>query len=1356
MNPHGPSFLTHEKVKDQIPLFMCGNSFYLRLIGVKTVPMTTTRPKAIVAPVSGDPEDWENAGGEDAGEEEIPQAEVSEKHITSRMSLTPDSTIKEMREKLKYLSYVIHGSKAEVWSRLKRAEKEEYKRQEKAKQREAEIQMKNEDLVQGGSQVKSPTTPTPEERARHNLTHLPTADWCEHCVKGKGRENAHKISVSDRAVIQIDYSYLKADGSYEETTQDPAVVVVTAVDKGTGMYTAYSVPAKNFEKDFLVKNIKSFVAQLGHVRVAIRSDGEPAILQVNQELRDELNKMRGKDAETRAYSEQAPRYSAQSMGAVGAAQRTLKGDFLTMRSDLEAKTKLKLTPAMNVWPWMIRHGTRARFGVKANMRTAYEDAFGNQYTGQILPFGEVLVFKVPHSASGRRVGGRQLKGNSVWERGVFLGKVNETDEFLVGTPKGVHSVRTVRRLEESLRWSAEGITSLRGVPWNRETTIGRPRRAMAEAQAPPAKPKIESGFAGKEGLPMARAQGKKRPEGEEQKGETSQDPGKKAKILVTDSSARLEDIEMPNPEAAGSGLTAEDKKRQKEEADRKAVEESVKRWKKQEAEVEARIEGGPSKKLKIGEQTIGALFSAVEVEDPKELGLEEEEVKIDEDLDAGEIQGDEEEAWKKKPITDEERAEGKARELEKMNRFATYKVVPKAEAKGLILDSTWVEARKPDGSVRMRYCLREFKSNRYRDDVYAVSTTSATGRIIDLVGEMKHYCFFTADATNAFWQVPIDETCFMYPPKEWLEEEKKAGRPTDVMWQLEKEWYGRRVAGTRFVEWAAGKVVKGGCLRSALAPWLFHHPTLDISLEWHMDDIYGCGPPEAVKKFLAELHKEIEMKSEMHMPGGKPYYHLKRKRTYGKDGSLLIQADAKHLTNLKKLLHLNGAKGAVTPAVTGGNNFAHGEVRLNEEDAKKFKTAVGTLMYLAPDRPDCQFAIRELTKNLKEPTVADMQAAVRLVRYLIHTEGYGIKFEADESPEYLDCFSDTDWGNCKRTRKSTACGVFKVGSCVLASYCRGLAMICLSSGEAEFNGGVSACSEGLFYHQLLGFMGMCTKMRVHLDSSAARGVFQRQGAGRIRHLEIKSLWVQLALRQRKFTLHSVGTHDNVADVGTKALAVNKLEKFRGSLRIISEEEFRATEHEKTHTSQSVVGAVTKLQSVVQVLMALGLVQPAKAEGEAQDDNGSWMRYGLAFCVMWTIITMVWAVTSQLRSWFCSSEKDHKTGGKSQRVNTKTKHKVKTSQPRGALGSETSSSESERPQRGGQNERPRRGGQNERPHHGGGQKAAGDHITAVYKSEKGEVVHFDPECQGLNKRISPLSKMEVCCFCQRAQSKKKRA
>jgi len=37
-----------------------------------------------------------------------------------------------------------------------------------------------------------PRQPSEEERRTHNLTHLPYRNWCEHCVKGRGREADHK------------------------------------------------------------------------------------------------------------------------------------------------------------------------------------------------------------------------------------------------------------------------------------------------------------------------------------------------------------------------------------------------------------------------------------------------------------------------------------------------------------------------------------------------------------------------------------------------------------------------------------------------------------------------------------------------------------------------------------------------------------------------------------------------------------------------------------------------------------------------------------------------------------------------------------------------------------------------------------------------------------------------------------------------------------------------------------------------------------------------------------------------------------------------------------------------------------
>jgi len=44
----------------------------------------------------------------------------------------------------------------------------------------------------GVVKMMDPRQPSEEERRNHNLTHLPYRNWCEHCVKGRGREADHK------------------------------------------------------------------------------------------------------------------------------------------------------------------------------------------------------------------------------------------------------------------------------------------------------------------------------------------------------------------------------------------------------------------------------------------------------------------------------------------------------------------------------------------------------------------------------------------------------------------------------------------------------------------------------------------------------------------------------------------------------------------------------------------------------------------------------------------------------------------------------------------------------------------------------------------------------------------------------------------------------------------------------------------------------------------------------------------------------------------------------------------------------------------------------------------------------------
>ena len=118
---------------------------------------------------------------------------------------------------------------------------------------------------------------------------------------------------------------------------------------------------------------------------------------------------------------------------------------------------------------------------------------------------------------------------------------------------------------------------------------------------------------------------------------------------------------------------------------------------------------------------------------------------------------------------------------------------------------------------------------------------------------------------------------------------------------------------------------------------------------------------------------------------------------------------------------------------------------------------------------------------------------------------------------------------------------------------RGQTSIALSSAEAEFHGGVTASSEGIWFARVLADLGLGNMVpQILVDSSAARGLWQRQGTGsRIRHLDAKSLWVQYALNKKQLTLHAVAGVDNPADIGTKALDRQSFEKHRKAIGLNS-------------------------------------------------------------------------------------------------------------------------------------------------------------------------------------------------------------
>ena len=100
--------------------------------------------------------------------------------------------------------------------------------------------------------------------------------------------------------------------------------------------------------------------------------------------------------------------------------------------------------------------------------------------------------------------------------------------------------------------------------------------------------------------------------------------------------------------------------------------------------------------------------------------------------------------------------------------------------------------------------------------------------------------------------------------------------------------------------------------------------------------------------------------------------------------------------------------------------------------------------------------------------------------------------------------------------------------------------VALSSGEAEYYALVKALAEAIGMRSLARDLGWEMKLRVWVDSTAAKSIASRVGVGKVRHLEVRYLWVQEKLRAKEFTLKKIRGDRNPADVLTKPLGVSEV------------------------------------------------------------------------------------------------------------------------------------------------------------------------------------------------------------------------
>ena len=354
--------------------------------------------------------------------------------------------------------------------------------------------------------------------------------------------------------------------------------------------------------------------------------------------------------------------------------------------------------------------------------------------------------------------------------------------------------------------------------------------------------------------------------------------------------------------------------------------------------------------------------------------------------------------------------------------------------------------------------------------------------------------------------------------------------------KLLRHMYGTRMAADGWQqEYSTLLIVKMGFRQAGGHANFFYHPERGIRTSVHGDDFTSQGPCDELNWFEASIAEHYEITIGPRLGPGdndaKAGRALNRIVRWCSDHTE-YEADPRQAERLVTELGLEGCQPMVTPGVRAAGLELMTDSELMARAATAFRGSAARGNYLGPDRVDAQFASKEICRFMAKPMMSSWKALKRLGRFYVGRPRLVYDYPC-QKVQYIEVYTDTDWAGCPRTRKSTSGGCVFLGRHAVKHWSSTQTSIALSSAEAEFGGVIRGSGQGLGYQAMLKDLGLDVPLRVWTDSSAAICICQRQGLGKVRHLDTQTLWIQQAVRAGKVDLRKIDGDKNPADLLTK-------------------------------------------------------------------------------------------------------------------------------------------------------------------------------------------------------------------------------
>ncbi|CAE7625515.1 unnamed protein product, partial [Symbiodinium sp. CCMP2592] len=892
---------------------------------------------------------------------------------------------------------------------------------------------------------------------------------------------------------------------------------------------------------YLAAEICRLLSMLGYSKVVLQCDPEPTCLK----LRNEVRRMRlqlGLQTDVQQSAEE----SHQSNGGAEVAVQTLRQQCNTLLSMYEAETKLKVATAHALHSWCLRHSSWIlnRFVLRPGGLTPFEIIHGRPYKGKVLPFGETVMGLVSPGP----------KGKPRFIQAIMIGKCTPNDEFILCSGAGkLMLARTVRRL-------ATGFTPalhdcVRDPPWRHPGfvagSLGRSRAQRKPKVLPAggdARLVVEDQLGGVSDLLGELAA---LPEGPGEIPEDARDysPSQEAASDPESSSQMSEDDPdgHRSGEAAAPASGGTDAAELPLQSGAPVAPQAVATGDPLltlPLQLQGNVPGQQVRRvLQVRARIAAATVCGVEyhhADEDSDLAFSPADIESINDLD-GLCSDDEEEECEQglappdelyRPFSPHEPALS-PEELADLDALCDHHEIARLKAMGVIyqpesgnedcksLTVKFVRSWRPkthpvtDAPVwlrRSRLVAREFRfRDPLREGLYSPASQTVLLKLLPgLYMSRKGYALLSCDISDAY--LTCEQPC-----------------PTVVT-----------LHGTTY---RLAFMLPGQRDGSAALFAMRNHSGGGLL---HVDDLLGSGEHAELQRLAQIIESKYKCTLEWLVCEGDSLHFLKRKHTLARQDLLCIQKADKHIMKLVELLQLERHSPKPTPLPLQTLDLAKSEP-LPEDQVSVYRSCIGILMYISADTADMQHSIRMLSQHLACPTEACMKALKHLVRYAKSTSGFclglerthaghGTRVQCDTGADVLELYTDSDWASDHTTRRSVSAGALYLNGNAIYTASRTQRVVAMSSCESELNALVSFAVDLMYVKEALRFIvGVIPESHAFSDSSSARAVVNKQGLSKLKHVEIRLLWVQQALKDGAFKLHPVGTLDNSSDLMTKVL-----------------------------------------------------------------------------------------------------------------------------------------------------------------------------------------------------------------------------